>query len=97
MWPASAARSGQLEPMYSSQDNHIYSGEKLKVVGRAMVRILWNSGKEQEELGLVVVDGKGHSLLGQNLLGRLKLGWRKIRMLNVTSDTLELVLAKHNL
>ena len=36
------------------------------VGGLYMVRILWNSGKEQEELGLVVDDGKGHSLLGRD-------------------------------
>ena len=56
-----------------------------------MVRILWNSGKEQEEHGLVVVDGTVY-------LAEISwVGWRKIRMLNVTSNTLELVLAKHNL
>ena len=40
-----------------------YSGEELKVVGWAVVRVGFG-GKVVEELGLVVASGKGPSLLG---------------------------------
>ena len=49
-----------------------------------------------EELELVVVSGKGPSLLSRDWLGRLRLDWREIRMLNVTPDALEAVLSKHS-
>ena len=71
-----------------------YSGE-LKVVGRAVVRVRYG-GKEERELGLVVVSGTGPSLLGRDWLHRLRLDWREIRMLNATSDTLEAELVKHS-
>ena len=72
-----------------------YSGEELKVVGKAVVRVRCG-GQEEEELGLVVVSGGGPSLLGRDWLGRLRLDWREIRTLNATLGTLEAVLAKHS-
>ena len=71
-----------------------YSGEELKMVGRAVVRV--QCGGKEEELGLVVVGGAGPSLLGWDWLERLRSDWKEIRMFNATSDTLEAVLAKHN-
>ena len=72
-----------------------YSGEELEVVGRAVVRV--RCGREVvEELGLVVVGGKGPSLLGRDWLDRLRLDWREVRMLNTTPDSLEAVLVKHS-
>ena len=72
-----------------------YSGEELRVVGRAVVRVKCG-GKEEVELGLVVVGGKGPSLLGRDWLNRLRLDWRKIRMLNATSNRFDALLAKHS-
>ena len=72
-----------------------YSGEELKVVGKAVVRVRCG-GQEEEELGLVVVSGGGPSLLGRDWLGRLRLDWREIQTLNATLGTLEAVLAKHS-
>ena len=72
-----------------------YSGEELKVVGRAVVRV-GSGGKEVKELELVVVSSKSPSLLGRDWLGRLRLDWREIRMLDVTPDALEAVLSKHS-
>ena len=72
-----------------------YSGEELRVVGRAVVRV-GCGGREEEELGLVVVSGKGPSLPGRDWLGRLRLDWKEIRMLNVTPDMLEAVLDKYS-
>ena len=48
-----------------------YSGEELEVVGRAVVGVRYGGGS-MEKLGLVVVRGKGPSLLGRN---RLRLDW----------------------
>ena len=48
------------------------------------------------ELGLVVVGGKGPSLLGRDWLEWLRLDWREIRMLNATSNRLDYLLAKHS-
>ena len=72
-----------------------YSGEELKVVGRAVVRV-GSGGKVVKELELVVVSSKGPSLLGRDWLGRLRLDWREIRMLDVTPNALEAVLSKHS-
>ena len=60
----------------------MYSGEELRVVGRAVVRV-GCGGREEEELGLVVVSGKGPSLLG--LVGQVKVGLE--RNSNVKCDT----------
>ena len=72
-----------------------YSGEELKVVGRAVVRV-GSGGKMVEELELVVISGKGPSLLGRDWLGSLRLDWKEIQMLNVTPDVLKAVLSKHS-
>ena len=51
-----------------------------------------------EDLGLVVVGGKGPSLLGRDWLGKLRLDWgaiRTIRSVDATLSTLEVVLARH--
>ena len=63
-------------------------------MGRAVIRVSCG-GKEEEELGLMVVSGDGPSLLGRDWLGRLWLDWREIRMLNMT-PALETVLSKHS-
>ena len=91
LWPQGKS------PSLKSTSIHLrtYSGEELEVVGRAVVRVRCG-GKEEEELGLVVVGGKGPSLLGRDWLGRLRLDWREIRKLHTTSDALETVLAKHS-
>ena len=91
LWPQGKSPSLQSTPIRL----RTYSGEELKVVGRAVVRVQYG-GKEERELGLVVVSGTGPSLLGRDWLHRLWLDWREIRMLNATSDTLEAVLVKHS-
>ena len=70
-----------------------YSGEELRVVGRAVVRV--RCGGQVEDLGLVVVEGSGPSLLGRDWLGRLRLDWGEVRKLHASSDTLKSLLAKH--
>ena len=70
-----------------------YSGEELRVVGRAVVRV--RCGGQVEDLGLVVVEGSGPSLLGRDCLERLRLDWGEVRKLHASSDTLKSLLAKH--
>ena len=94
LWPQ--GKSPHLES--TSIRLRTYSGEELRVVGRAVVGVRCG-GQVEEELGLVVVGGDGPSLLGRDWLGRLRLDWREIRMLNTTidtPDTLEAVLARHS-
>ena len=94
LWPQ--GKSPHLES--TSIRLRTYSGEELRVVGRAVVGVRCG-GQVEEELGLVVVGGNGPSLLGRDWLGRLRLDWREIQMLNTTidmPDTLEAVLARHN-
>ena len=68
LWPK--GKSPHLEPTLVRLQT--YSGEELRVVGRAVVR------EHVEDLGLVVVGGGGPSLLGRDWLGRLKLDWQGI-------------------
>ena len=70
-----------------------YSGEELRVVGRAVVRV--RCGGQVEDLGLVVVEGSGPSLLGRDWLERLRLDWGEVQKLHASSDTLKSLLAKH--
>ena len=70
LWPQGEAP--QLEK--TSLRLRTYSGEELKVIGRAVVRV-GCGGQVVEDLGLVVVGGKGPSLLGRDWLGKLQLDW----------------------
>ena len=93
LWPQGGAP--QLEK--TSFRLKTYSGEELKVIGRAAVRV--GCGRQVvEDLGLVVVGGKGPSLLGRDWLGKLRLDWgaiRTIQSVDATLSTLEAVLARH--
>ena len=71
-----------------------YSGEELRVVGRAVVRVRCG-GQVVEDLGLVVVEGSGPSLLGRDWLGRLRLDWREVRKLHSTPDSLDSLFTKY--
>ena len=48
-----------------------------------------------EDLGLVVVDGDGPSLLGRDWLGRFRVDWGEVHELRLSPGTLESLLAKH--
>ncbi len=54
-----------------------YSGEILKVVGEVTVVVLY--GDQRVSLQLVVVDGDGVSLFGQNWLRHIHLEWVDIK------------------
>ena len=62
----------KLEP--SALKLRTYSGEELKLVGKAAVKVTY--GQQEEDLSLQVVKGNGPSLLGRDWLARIKLDWR---------------------
>ena len=67
-----------------------YSGEQLKVLGQAQVKVTY---KNQEiEAPLLVVAGDGPTLFGRNWLQLLQLDWKEIRYMTTAIDTL---LQKH--
>ena len=60
----------------SSMSLKTYTGEKMQVLGCAWVRVVY---KEQRvELPLLIVGGRGPSLLGRNWLTQLQLDWGSI-------------------
>ena len=86
LWPQGEAP--QLEK--TSLRLRTNSWEELKVIGRAAVRVCCG-GQVVEDLGLVVIGGKGPSLLGRDWLGKLWLDWgaiRTIRSVDATIGTL---------
>lgn len=58
------------------------------MVWRAGVRVTFG-GQVAEDLGVVVVEGSGLSLLDQDWLDRLRLDWREVYKLHTTHDTLD--------
>ena len=81
----------KLEP--SALKLRTYSGEELKLVGEAAVKVTY--GQQEEDLSLQVVKGNGPSLLGRNWLARIKLDWSAIRTLHRQDATLDEVLDAH--
>ena len=71
-----------------------YTGEELKLVGMAMVRV--RCGKQEEDLKLFVVEGNGPSLLGRDRLSKIQLNWKDIYTVHVKGTALEDVLASHS-
>ena len=69
------------------------SGEELKLLGKATVKVC--HGAQEEELNHFVVDGSGPSLLGRDWLAKLKLNWSAIRKLNTQGVELEAILDAH--
>lgn len=70
-----------------------YTGESIKVVGRAEVSV--KHGDKIDKLPLLVVKGDGPSLLGRNWLNSIKLNWQEIKQVRNSSSQLEQVLSKY--
>ena len=69
-----------------------YTGEEMRVLGCINVRV---QSKEQEaQLPLLVVKGRGPSLLGRNWLTQLCLNWQEIFSVR-TNHSLESLLKQH--
>ena len=69
-----------------------YSGDLIDVKGRMDVNVSY--GDQHKQLPLLVVSGKGPSLLGKDWLSEIRLRWKEI--LRVQEDTLEQVLREHD-
>ena len=63
-----------------------YSGERLQVVGQALVVVEYKRMKV--ELPLLVVEGNGPSLLGRNWLNTIQLDWKEIKYVSTELNSL---------
>ncbi len=68
-WPGAPLRR-------SATQLRTYTGELLKVVGEAMVDVIY--GQQKARLPLVVVVGEGPCLMGRDWLQQLQLDWPTI-------------------
>ena len=64
-----------------------YSGEQIRPLG--CVRVTVKINDQSEKLDLVVVAQDGPTLFGRDWLHKLRLNWREIKNVNVTSETTE--------
>ena len=67
-----------------------YTGEELKIIGQAMVKI--NYENQEHELPIQVIQGNGPALIGRNWLRSIRLNWEAIKRV---SDDLDDVLMEH--
>lgn len=85
----------QLWPKKELKPSHLrlttYSGEEIPVVGSREVSVHY--GSQVSDMSLIVVKGKGPSLLGRNWLKEIRLDWQAIHM--VGDAPLEEVLNRH--
>jgi len=75
LWP-----DRRLQP--SSARLKTYTGEILPVLGSLQVQV--QHGNQQAQLPLLVIDGKGPSLLGRDWLAQFRLDWHTIHQLRNT-------------
>ena len=61
-----------------------YSGEKLKVAGKVLVKI--THGEKEIEHYIFVVDGNGPTLLGRDVLSKIQINWSSVYRI-FTTDT----------
>lgn len=70
-----------------------YTGESLPILGRVMVHVKAN--QQEVELPVLVIQGKGPSLIGRDWLAKLRLNWREVYHLKAP-DKLDELLDKHS-
>ena len=63
-----------------------YSGEQLKVLGQAQVKVVYKT--QEVEAPLIVVAGEGPTLFGRNWLQLIQLDWKEIRYMTTAVDKL---------
>ena len=89
-WPA--LQRSQLHQ--SHKKLRTYTGEELMVEGQLMVEVVY--GDQRKELPLLVVAGRGPSLMGRDWLLHIRLDWQSIHSLEAVSITsLQTVLSNH--
>ena len=71
-----------------------YTGEELKLVGKAVVKVCVEN--QEEVLDLLVVEGSGPSLLGRDWLSKIQLNWKEIHKVHTKQASLEEILTDHS-
>ncbi len=89
LWPQ---RKPPLKP--TSVRLKTYTGEHIVVKGIIRVRVLYEA--QQADLELLVVAGKGPSLLGRDWLEHLRLDWHSLKYSTTVPPNLQDILDKHS-
>ena len=71
-----------------------YTGEQSKILGRCMFTVEY--GGQVADLGLVVVEGHGPSLLGREWLEKIRLNWGTLHSIHHSTKSLENALSAHS-
>ena len=88
LWP------GQKPPLHPTPARlKTYTGERIGVKGKIRVHVLYQA--QQADLDILVVTGKGPSLLGRDWLEHLRLDWYSIKY-STSANHLQDVLDKHS-
>ena len=66
-----------------------YTGEAIKVIGELEVSVRLD--EQQECLNLLVVEGKGPSLLGRDWLNKFRLNWSQLNQMRVANELNEVL------
>ena len=62
-----------------------YTGDRIPVVGEMKVEVSY--GEQNAKLSLYVVEGQGPSLMGRDWIRQIRLDWKSIGMVSLTSKT----------
>ena len=71
-----------------------YTGEELKLVGKAVVKVCFEN--QEEVLELFVVEGSGPSQLGRDWLSKIQLNWKEVHKIYTKQTSLEEILTDHS-
>ena len=90
LWPEGRAPTLEKSPIRLCT----YTGEELKLVGKAVVKVCVDN--QEEVLDLLVVEGSGPSLLGRDWLSEIQLNWKEIHKVHTKQASLEEILTDHS-
>ena len=90
LWPEGRAPTLEKSPIRLRN----YTGEELKQVGKAVVKVCVEN--HEEVLDLLVVEGSGPSLLGRDWLSKMQLNWKEIHKVHTKQASLEEILTDHS-
>ena len=79
--------------MKSDVKLQLYTGEQIGVIGCFTTSVSYQGQKK--DLPLLVVEGSGPSLLGQNWLSSLRLNWKELNILQSGYSAVESLLANY--
>ena len=90
LWPKGRAPMLEKSPIRLRN----YTGEELKLVGKAVVKVCVEN--QEEVLDVLVVEGSGLSLLGRDWLLKIQLNWKEIHKVHTKQASLEEIIADHS-